>query len=235
MAKKKKEPTGACPCSQGIDRRDFLKVTAIAGLLTGCSPVLQTPAPTQEPTATPKPTLAPGETAVPDLIGKKALYVLPRTTYAEGCHDASVKVLKACGMSITLAAPEKKEVPGFGEGPTLMPDMLLSEVKAADFDAVIFECGQPMETYDPDHQNLARETVAQNKVLAAICMMPALLAAAGVLKDKKATSNVNDQYALEQFGAVLSDLDPVRDGKIVTASFNGAEQFGWLIAEALTE
>ncbi len=236
MAAKNKKTKGKCSCSQGIDRREFLKITAVAGLLAGCSPVIETPDPTREPTATPKPTLAPGEPAVPDLAGKKAVYILPRKVYAEGCHDASVAVLKACGVSITLAAIEKKDVPGFGaEAPVLSPDKLLSEIKAADYDAVIFECGQPQETFNADYQNLARETAAQNKVLAGICMMPALMAASGVLKGKQATSNINDQYVLEQFGAVLSTSDPVRDGKIVTASFEGSEQFGWLIAEALAE
>jgi len=233
MNKKENTSKGTCPCSQGIDRREFLKISAVAGLLAGCSPVLET---AEDPTATVRPTLAPGETAVPDLAGKKALYVLPKSVYALQCHDESVSVLKACGMSIALAALEKKEIGVWGGGtPSLTPDMVLSEVKAADFDAVIFECGQPLESYNTDYQKLARETAEQGKVLAAVCMMPAILATAGGLKGKQATSNAADQYALEQFDAVLSDLDPVRDGKIITASFNGSSKFGWMIAEALGE
>ena len=204
--------------------------------MAGCSPILETPKPSENPTATAKPTLAPGETAVPDLTGKKALYVLPRNLYELHCHEASVSALTGWGMGITLAAIEKKEIGVWGGGlPALTPDMTLSEVRVADFDAVIFECGQPAETYLPEYQNLAREAVAQNKVLAAVCMMPALLAAAGVLKGKQAISNGNDQYALEQFGAVLSEANAVRDGNIVTASYEGVEKIGWLIAEALSE
>lgn len=128
----------------------------------------------------------------------------------------------------------KKEIGVWGGGsPALIPDKLLSEVQAADYDAVIFECGQPQETYNPDYQNLARETAAREKVLAAVCMMPALLAAAGVLKGRQAACNLNDQYVLEQYGAVLSESEPVRDGKIVTASFEDTEKVAWLIAEAL--
>jgi len=240
MAAKKNNPKGTCPCSQKVDRRDFLKVTAIAGMLAGCSPVLETPAPagapTDSPTATSKPTLAPDETAVPGLSGKKVLYVLPRSVYADQCHEASASVLKACGVIFTFSAVEKKAIPGFTTGSSaITPNLLVSEVNPADFDAVIFECGTPAENYNTDLQNLARETVAQNKVLGAVCNMPALLAVAGVLKGKQATSNINDQYNLEQFGAVISKADPVRDGKIVTASFEGSGEFGWLIAEALTE
>jgi putative intracellular protease/amidase len=236
MTGKKEKSSGACACSQGIDRREFLKVAAVAGLLAGCSPIMESPTPTEEPTATLKPTLKPGQTEIPDLTAKKAVYILPKNVYALQCHASSVEVLKACGVSLTLAAPEIKEIGVWGGGtPSLAPDITLQEVKAADFDAVIFECGQPADTYDSECHRIAKETTEQGKVLAAICMMPALLAAAGVLNGKKATSNENDQYVLEQYGAVLADTDPVRDGKIVTASFNGAEQFGWLIAEALTE
>jgi protease I len=237
MTEKDQESSKACPCSQGIDRREFLKVAAVAGLLAGCSPSLESPTPTREPTATKtvKPTPAPGQTEVPNLAGKKALYVLPRDRYAVQCHDASAKVLQACGVEILLAALEKKEIVVWGGGtPSLTPDLLLSEVNVADFDAVIFECGQPLESYNPDYQNLARETFEQNKVLAAVCMWPALLASAGLLQDRKATSNSTEMVALQQFGAVPTDQDPVRDGNIVTASFNGISKFGWLVAEALT-
>jgi protease I len=236
MAEDKGNVRKECPCSQGINRRGFMKITAAAGLLAGCAPVVNTSAAGEESTAAAEePTPAPGQTAVPDLSGKKALYVLPRNAYAEQCHEDSVSVLKSCGMEILLTAIEKKAVLGFGEGsPVLTPDLALSEVNVEEFDAVIFECGTPMENYNPDYQNLARETVAQDKVLAAVCMMPSVLAASGVLKGKQATSNLNDQYNLEQYGAILSEANAVRDGKIVTASFEGTDRFGWLIAEALT-
>jgi putative intracellular protease/amidase len=236
MAAKQEKPKESCPCSQGIDRRDFLKAAAMAGLLAGCNPVLETLAPTDAPTVTAKPTPAPNETMIPDLKGKKVLYVLPRAVYAVQCHEASSRILKNSGVSIVLAALEKKEIGVWGGGtPSIMPDLTLGDAKPDDYDAVIFECGQPQETFNPDYQNFAQETAAQGKVLGAICMMPAILAAAGLLEGKKATSNVNDQYVLEQFGAVISDLAAVRDGKFVTAGFEGNEQFGWLIVEALAE
>lgn len=108
MADRQKPLKGACPCSQCIDWRGFLKVTTVAGLPAGCSPILETPAPAEAPAAASKPTLATGKTAVPDLTGKKALYILPRNVYALQCHEASATLLKAWGMSITRAAVEKK-------------------------------------------------------------------------------------------------------------------------------
>ena len=231
---------GTCPCSQGMDRRGFLKAAAVAGLLAGCNPVLQTPPPTVAPTATdtPQPTPEPPkETKVPDLKGKKVLYVLPREQYAVQCHEASEKPLKEYGAKITLAAAEKKEIIVWGGGnPSLMPDVLVGEVKVEEYDAVIFECGQPLEIDNADYLNIAKEAVRQNKVVGAICMMPVLLAAAGVLDGKKATSNGTDMPTLQRYGAVLDFYnDPVRDGNIITSSFGGEEKFGKLIVEALME
>jgi protease I len=239
MTQTEKEPKGACPCSQGIDRRDFLKVTAMAGLLAGCAPTLETRTPTEPspPTETPRPTRDPAKTEAPDLSVKKVLYVLPRERYALECYNASTSTLKAYGARITLAALEKKEIVVWGGGtPSLTPDVLLSEVKAADFDAVVFECGQPLEAFNPEYQKLAQDTVAQDKVLGAVCMMPAILAAAGLLKGKQAAGNASEMASMvQQFGVVISDKDPVRDGKIVTASYNGINGFGQLVAEAMME
>jgi protease I len=228
----------ACPCSKGIDRRDFLKVTALAGLLAGCNPVIESDGPGKEPTAsaTIQPTLAPDQTRTFDLAGKKVVYILPKYVYALQCHASSSAILSAAGAQLVLAAPEKIEIGVWGGGtPALMPELVLTDVQAADFDAVIFECGQPLNTYDLECQRIAREAVAQNKVLGAICMMPALLAAAGLLKGVQAVSNPEDEYILEQYGAVILKTDAIRDGGIITANFNGHLQFGYLIAEALAE
>jgi protease I len=229
----------ACPCSQGIDRRKFLKAAAVAGMLAGCGKTLEAPSPTREPAATetPGPTRDPRRTEVPDLAGKKALYVLARDTYAVRCHTESAEVLAECGVEIVLAALEKKEIAVWGGGtPALTPDLTLDEVRVGDFDAVIFECGQPLESDNPTYQDFARETAEQGKVLGAVCMMPVILAKAGLLKGRQATSNATDLPTLQQFGAVVSFYeDPVRDGNIVTASFSGVEKFGWRVVEALSE
>jgi putative intracellular protease/amidase len=131
---------------------------------------------------------------------------------------------------------EKEEIEVWGGGaPELMPDVTVSDVRAADFDAVIYECGQPLEMEQPEYLRLVRETVEQNRVLGALCMMPVLLGADGVLKGKQAQSNSQFQSLLKTFGAVVSDKDAVRDGKIVTCFFEGHEEFGWLVVDILRE
>ncbi len=103
-------------------------------------------------------------------------------------------------------------------------DILLSEVRPEDYDAVVFVGGPGAVNYIDNeicHQ-IAKETVNKGKVLGAICIAPAILAKAGVLEGKKATvwSSVIDKSAvkiLKNSGAEYIPDSVVVDGAIVTA------------------
>ena len=83
-------------------------------------------------------------------------------------------------------------------------------------------------------QKVARDAVKQNKVLAAICMAPRVLANAGVLEGRKSTSL--QKYDIEAKGAIVSDKPVERDGNIMTANSPGvAKQFGEAIVSTLSE
>lgn len=254
MTEKNNSCDCSCECSRGVNRRDLIKLAVAAGILAGCSPAERLVNPTDEPAAAPTtapsatPTSAPTATSVPapttpampteipDLTGKKVAYIIPRDTYASGCHTASKTMLGDSGATIILASWHLDEVPDWSrKAPPLKPDILVSDMKAADFDAIIFECGQPLDEDDSEAIRLAREAVEKNKVLAAICMMPVLLASAGVLEGKRAACNDGFTATLKAGGAIPSSDQIERDGNIVTASFRGHRQFGWVIAEALVE
>ncbi|MDY6875675.1 MAG: DUF362 domain-containing protein [Chloroflexota bacterium] len=64
MTKEHNQGTGPRP--QGIPRREFIKLAAVAGLLAGCRPVRQPEAtPTSAPTDTPSPMPSPAPTSTP--------------------------------------------------------------------------------------------------------------------------------------------------------------------------
>ena len=83
--------------------------------------------------------------------------------------------------------------------------------------------------------NIARQAVGKGKVLAAICIAPAILADAGVLEGVRATSFSSERGRLRKGGARYTGAAVEWDGLIITGSGPmAASQFGRAIADALT-
>ena len=111
------------------------------------------------------------------------------------------------------------------------------------FDALIFVGGSGAQKYIDDEKcwQIAKDAVEQNKVLGAICIAPAILARAGVLKNKKATvwSSALDKSTvkiLKDEGANYQAEPVVVDGKIITANGpQAARKFGEAVVRGLTK
>src|SRR5215813_1617907 len=98
-------------------------------------------------------------------------------------------------------------------------DAQAENVKAVEFDAVIVPGG-----YAPDMMrrhdamvNLVREAAQQGKIVAAICHAGWMLASAGVLKGKKATSFFAIKDDVANAGATWVDQEVVVDGNLITS------------------
>ena len=94
-----------------------------------------------------------------------------------------------------------------------------SEVTADDFDAVVIPGG-----YAPDKMrlhasmvSLVRDAFHKGKVVAAICHAGWMLASAGILKGKKATSYIAIKDDMVNAGALWEDSELVRDGNLITS------------------
>lgn len=92
-------------------------------------------------------------------------------------------------------------------------------VTASQFDAVIIPGG-----YSPDHMRryppmvrLVREAAEQDKIVGAICHGGWMLASAGVLHGRSATSFRSIKDDLVNAGAHWMDREVVRDGNLVTS------------------
>lgn len=118
-------------------------------------------------------------------------------------------------------------------------DITLDAVNVAAYDAIVF-IGGPGALEHLDNQTsyaIAQAALKQNKVLAAICISPRILAKAGVLNGKKATG-WDSQNELEpifkQYHATYIKKPVVTDGLIVTG--NGpaaAQEFAQAVLDAL--
>lgn len=123
------------------------------------------------------------------------------------------------GYRVTVASTTRAKVTG-SLGETVVPDTLIDEVSAAQFDAVVFVGGYGSTEYfhlEAAHR-LAREAVAAGKPVGALCYGPVILANAGVLAGKRATCHPAQAKALKAAGARYSRRLLEQDANIVTAA-----------------
>jgi protease I len=112
----------------------------------------------------------------------------------------------------------------------------LADADPSDYAAVVFVGGPGARTYfdDPVALGLARDAYEGDKVVGAICIAPAILAAAGLLADKRATAFQTEARALRAGGAHYEGPGVVVDGKLITASGpDEAVAFGRALVRAL--
>lgn len=142
------------------------------------------------------------------------------------------------GAEVTFVAPAKGETYTSKHGFPVKSDAAASEVKAADFDAVIIPGGYSpdMMRRTPAMVNFGREAFEQGKVVAAICHAGWMLVSAGVLRGKTVTSFFSIKDDVVAAGAEWVDREVVRDGNLITSrNPNDLPAFCRTIIAALSE
>ncbi|MGA7751065.1 MAG: DJ-1 family glyoxalase III [Gallionella sp.] len=158
--------------------------------------------------------------------------------FAEGSEELEaitiVNILRRAGVSVTLAGLEAGALRG-SRGVMLMPDSTLDVVLHDDFDMIVLPGGQPGTNNlkaDTRVLKLVQRMAQQEKFVAAICAGPSVLAAAGLLDGKQATSFPG---ALTPFPKVKQQRAAiVEDGRFITSRGPGtAMDFALTLAERL--
>jgi protease I len=232
----------------------LLLVVLLALAMSGCgqgASQLPTTAPATQPTATSAPPTEAAEppTATPvpptdapaSSIAKRVVMIIAPERFADLEYSEPRAVFDGRGFEVIVASASLDMATG-ASGSEVQPDILVSDIVVADYDAIVFVGGGGCEVYwdDPQAHRVAQETVAEKKLLAAICAAPVTLAQAGVLEGKEATvydgSWKDGIAALEAGGATYVNATVVRDGLIITANGPPASrEFGEAIAGALEE
>lgn len=174
------------------------------------------------------------------LDGKKIVMIIAFRDFRDEEYFVPREILKKVGVEIKTAS-NKKGVAVGADGGEVNVDLLISEIDVADFDAIIFVGGPGcLSALDNEYSyRIIREAVSQDKILAAICISPVILAKAGVLKGKKATVwtsplDKNGMEILQKEGAIYQEEPVVVDGKIITANGpQSAKLFGEKILEVI--
>jgi protease I len=166
---------------------------------------------------------------------KKAVLIVARENYRDEELFETRRVLIEAGVDTVVASSKRGAVKGMlgrlGEA-----TILVSEIVVDDYDAIIFVGGAGAMEYFNSRVawNIAREAVAKQKVLGAICIAPAVLANAGLLRGVRATSFLSERERLQRAGALYTGVPVERDGLIITGNGPMASiQFGRAIADAL--
>ena len=117
----------------------------------------------------------------------------------------------------------------------VIPDTVIDTVKADDFDMIVLPGGQPGSdnlNADPRVKELITSFSRKGKLTGAICAAPIVLAGAGVLQGKRATSYPS--YKDRLGGALYEEKSVVTDGTVMTSRGAGtALSFGLAIVERL--
>lgn len=164
---------------------------------------------------------------------KKVAMVIAFKNFKDEDYFTPRHVLEEAGSEIKVVSDELGMASGV-DGGEVEVEIKLSDLNVSDFDAVVFIGGPGALEHlnNQDSYRVAKDIVAQDKVLAAICISPTILAKAGVLQDKKATVwtsplDKNPKKVLEENGAEYQDKDVVVDDRIITANGpEAAKEFG---------
>jgi 4-methyl-5(b-hydroxyethyl)-thiazole monophosphate biosynthesis len=140
---------------------------------------------------------------------------------AQGCEELEavtiVDLLRRAGIKVVTAGLDEQPVRA-SRGLVLIADMTLDAALKDDYDMVVLPGGLPgADNLENDARviDLLREMAAAEKYTAAICAAPKVLAHAGLLDGKRATSfpGVLDSAS----GMDYQEQPVVMDGKVITS------------------
>ena len=145
-----------------------------------------------------------------------------------------VDILRRAGVNVTLAGLEAGPLRGSRQT-VLLPDTALDAALTHQYDMLVLPGGQPGTNHlkaDARVLKLAQQMHLEGRYVCAICAAPSVLATAGVLDGKNATSFPG---ALEAFPKVHKTAgNVVEDGKLITSRGPGtAMDFALTLVERL--
>ncbi len=159
---------------------------------------------------------------------------------AEGCEELEavtiIDLLRRAEFEVVSASLDGRAVKA-SRGVVLVPDKSLDEALQMDYDMVALPGGMPgAVNLDNDARIHAvlKKTAGSGKFVAAICAAPTVLAHAGLLNGKKATSYPGflDKMNLPEVTFTGSPVE--RDGQVITSRGPGtAMDFALELIEAL--
>lgn len=159
---------------------------------------------------------------------------------AQGCEELEavtiIDLLRRAGIEVVSAGLDNQPVKA-SRGVMLLPDTTLDEALKQDYDMLVLPGGMPGMTNlknDPRIIALLQKMASAGKFTCAICAAPVVLAEAGLLSGKRATSYPGHLDKLSLPDVTYLNDAVVTDGKIITSRGPGtAMDFALKLVETL--
>ncbi|MFO8025068.1 DJ-1 family glyoxalase III [Thiohalophilus sp.] len=159
---------------------------------------------------------------------------------AQGCEELEavtvIDLLRRAGVEVITAGLDDQPVKA-SRGTVLMPDTTLEAVLDRDFDMIVLPGGLPGADHlnnDPRIHTLLLQMTDAGKYTAAICAAPKVLASAGLLNGKHATSFPGALDNIQTDNLQYEQTPVVVDGKVITSRGPGtAMDFALTLIEHL--
>ena len=142
---------------------------------------------------------------------------------AEGCEELEavtiIDLLRRAGIEVVVAGLQDGPVTA-SRGTVLLPDIPLDDVVGDEFDMLVLPGGMPGAEHldrDPRIHRLIQRLAEEGKYTAAICAAPKVLANAGVLEGRSATSFPGFIDAMDLPSTRVLEQSVVVDDKVVTS------------------
>jgi protease I len=172
------------------------------------------------------------------LTGKNILMVIAPKNFRDEELNHPKEIFEREGAKVTIGCKQTGKCLGM-LGATATSNILIKDAKANDYDAVIVVGGNGSPEHlwnDGQLHKLVQDADRAGKVVAAICLSGAVLAKAGVLKNREATvyETPESLKELQNGGAKFIRKDVVVYGKTITANGpEAAKSFGNAIVEKI--
>jgi len=163
--------------------------------------------------------------------------LVPLATGFEDLEAVTITdLLRRAQIDVVTAGLSSGPIRG-ARGTTVVPDLSLEQALEREFDMVVLPGGQPGATnleQDSRIAKLLHKMVNQDRYTAAICAAPKVIAAAGLLDNRRATSFPGSLDPKQYPKVHVENLDVVADGKIITSRGPGtAMDFALTLIELL--
>lgn len=159
---------------------------------------------------------------------------------AEGCEELEavtiIDLLRRGGIEVVVAGLQPGIIKA-SRGTLLVPDCTLDVALHESYDMVVLPGGMPGMTHlrdDPRIIPLLQKMAREGKYTCAICAAPAVLASAGLLAGKTATSYPGFVEKMNLPDTTFSNEPVVKDGRVITSRGPGtAMDFALELVETL--